>query len=89
MARKESKVEYLPEEVIVAALEYAYKVEGTSHMLTSEQVRNRVYRRMGWELIPCQFSDEEWAEEIRLSEESGFVSHEEVMRGIEKMGLNR
>lgn len=45
---EESKVEYLPEEVIVAALEYANKVEGTSHILTSEQVRNRVYSRMGW-----------------------------------------
>lgn len=40
---------YLPEDIVVKALEYENKVEGTRHMLTTEQVRQRVYSNMGWE----------------------------------------
>ena len=30
--------------------------------------------------IPCVFTDEELQEELRLSEESGFISHEEALK---------
>lgn len=35
--------------------------------------------------IPCQFADEEWAEEMRQSEASGFVSHKDVAKGAENI----
>ena len=30
--------------------------------------------------IPCVFTDEEFEEELRLSEESGFISHAEALK---------
>lgn len=37
--------------------------------------------------MPCVYTDEEFAEEIRLAEESGFVSHEEALKTFEQWGV--
>ena len=37
--------------------------------------------------MPCCFSDEEWKEEIRLSEESGIASDEEISIFYKKWGI--
>lgn len=47
-----------------------------------------------WELLqgsdmPCVFTDEEFEEELRLSEASGFVSHEEALKEFAKWGFVR
>lgn len=44
--------------------------------LSDEQLRN----------MPCQFTDEELDEEIRMSEESGFISNDEVKKRFEQWG---
>lgn len=38
---------------------------------------------------PCIFTDEEFEEELRLSEESGFISHEEALKEFAKWGFER
>ena len=39
--------------------------------------------------IPCVFTDEELQEELRLSEESGFISHEEALNIFRELGFER
>lgn len=39
--------------------------------------------------MPGVFTDEEFEEELRLSEESGFVSHEEALKEFAKWGFER
>lgn len=39
--------------------------------------------------MPCQFTEEELDEEIRLSEESGFVSNEDVKKMFAQWGYVR
>lgn len=39
--------------------------------------------------MPCVYTDEEFVEEIRLAEESGYISHEEALKSFEKWGLVR
>ena len=39
--------------------------------------------------IPCVFTDEELQEELRLSEESGFISHEEALSIFRELGFER
>ncbi len=39
--------------------------------------------------IPCVFTDEEFQEELRLSEESGFISHEEALGIFRELGFER
>ncbi len=38
---------------------------------------------------PCAYSDEEFAEELHLSEASGYVSHEEALAEFSKWGFGR
>ena len=47
-----------------------------------------------WEVLhaddmPCVFTDEEFEEELRLSEESGIVSHEDALKEFAKWGFVR
>ena len=53
----------------------AYRHDVTSHLHAKET-------------MPCTYSDEEFKEEVALSEASGFVSNEEFKRScLEKWGV--
>lgn len=39
--------------------------------------------------MPCCFTDEEFAEELRLSEASGYVTMEETLKKFAKWGFER
>ena len=41
---------------------------------------NIIHKPIQHQEIPCVFTDEELQEELRLSEESGFISHEEALK---------
>lgn len=41
---------------------------------------NIIHNPIQHQEIPCVFTDEEFEEELRLSEESGFISHEEALK---------
>ena len=41
---------------------------------------NIIHKPVHNQEIPCVFTDEELQEELRLSEESGFISHEEALK---------
>lgn len=54
-----------------------------------EQNADKLVRCMEWldeRDMPCQFTEEEFDEEVRLSEASGFMSHEEVLKEFAKWG---
>lgn len=52
---------------------------------TSEQISHAVVTSV---TMPCVFTDEEFKEELELSEASGFVSNEEFKRScLEKWGV--
>lgn len=45
---QEPVIKDLREDILIAACEYAYRVRGTRHMLTHEQVKEQIYKEMGW-----------------------------------------
>ena len=47
---------------------------------TKKLVMNIIQNPVHNQEIPCVFTDEELQEELRLSEESGFISHEEALK---------
>lgn len=56
---------------------------------TDERKLERCWEVLHGDDMPCVFTDEEFAEELRLSEESGFVSHEEALKEFAKWGFVR
>ena len=50
---------------------------------------NIIHKPIQHQEIPCVFTDEELQEELRLSEESGFISHEEALNIFRELGFER
>lgn len=50
---------------------------------------NIIHKSVHNQEIPCVFTDEELQEELRLSEESGFISHEEALNIFRELGFER
>ena len=56
---------------------------------TDEEKLERCLELLHADEMPCVFTDEEFGEELRLSEESGTVSHEEALKEFAKWGFVR
>lgn len=78
MAYGTSRIDTLRQKVICA-------VKDT----TDEDMLNECLSVLSHRTNPCAFTDEEFVEEIRLSEASGFVSHDEALAEFAKWGFVR
>jgi len=57
--------------------------------IDNEQDADKLVQCMEWldeDNAPCQFTEEEFDEEVRLSEASGDVSHKEVLKEFAQWG---
>ena len=48
-----------------------------------EWLAGKLTEPQSYDVMPCTFTDEEWKEEVRLSEEEGYASEEEVKKFFE------
>lgn len=57
--------------------------------IDQEQDAGKLVQCMEWldeRDMPCQFTEEEFDDEVKLSEASGFMSHEEVLKEFAQWG---
>lgn len=54
---------------------------------TDEEKLQRCWKLLNEEEMPCRFTEEELDEEIKLSEASGYIGHEEALARFAKWGF--